>query len=72
MAKTVLTNFRLDEETHRKFRIWCIENGTTAADHLRKMIDDTLAGKTYAKAEEKRAIDKKKADLNAWLENEWN
>ncbi|GEM_PF-3296560 len=69
MSSTTLVNFRIDAETHRAFKIWCIENNTTLADHLRKMIDDSLDGKAYAAP--KRPHKKKEADLSNWLE-EWN
>lgn len=72
MSKTVITNFRLDEETHKAFRIWCINNNTTLADHLRKLIDDTLEGKPYTNVGgKKRPFKKKESELNDWLK-EWD
>jgi len=70
MTKTVLTNFRLDEETHKKFKIWCIENDTTLADYLRSTIDNTLAGKVNG-ISTKRPHKKKESELSTWLE-EWD
>ena len=35
---TVLTNFRIDEETRRQFHIYCIENNTSIAARLREYI----------------------------------
>lgn len=64
-------NFRLDEETRKEIRIWCIEHNTTLADHLRRMIDDTLTGKIYTDPERKRKAEKKESELQDFL-NEWN
>jgi len=69
--RTILVNFRIDEDTRKALRIWCIENNISMADHLRRLIDDTLEGKTYATPkEEKRKAHKKEAELEAFLK-EW-
>lgn len=69
--RTILVNFRIDEETRKSLRIWCIENNISMADHLRRMVDDTLEGKIYAApSEEKRKAHKKQAELDEFLK-EW-
>lgn len=70
MPKTVLQNFRLDEDTRKAFHVWCIENEVTMADHLRKCIDETLSGKIQF-TKEKRPHKKKEAELQNWL-SEWD
>jgi hypothetical protein len=35
---TVLTNFRIDDETRRQFHIYCINNNTSIAARLREYI----------------------------------
>jgi hypothetical protein len=35
---TVLTNFRIDEETRKRFHIYCIQNNTNIAERLRSYI----------------------------------
>lgn len=42
-----LTNFRIDETMRRDFHIWCIQNGTTIAEHLRQHISQTLNQRTH-------------------------
>jgi hypothetical protein len=70
MSKTVLQNFRVDEDTRKAFHLWCIENETTMADHLRTCIDNTLSGKIEL-SKEKRPHKKKEAELKTWL-SEWD
>lgn len=71
-TKTVLTNFRIDSETHKKFRLWCLENDTTVSDHIRGLIDETLKGEITAECKRaERPANKKEADLQNWLQKEW-
>jgi len=71
-TKTVLTNFRIDAETHKNFRLWCLQNDTTVSDHIRGLIDETLRGEINAEFKRaERPAKKKEADLAKWLEDEW-
>lgn len=69
--RTILVNFRIDEETRKALRIWCVENNISMADHLRRMVDDTLEGKIYASpANQKRKAHKKESELDDFL-SQW-
>jgi len=74
-AKTVLMNFRLDPDTHKRLKVWCAENETTIATQLRSMIRECLDGEAnVTKRVEQRSIDsekaKKKESLQSFLD-EW-
>lgn len=44
---TVLTNFRIDEETRKRFHIYCIENNTNITERLRSYIATDLEDGTF-------------------------
>jgi hypothetical protein len=63
---TVLTNFRIDEETRRQFHIYCINNNTSVAARLREYIAWDLKGGGM-KSENPNTTAKKK-DIKNWLD----
>lgn len=69
---TVLTNFRLDDDLHKAFRIFCIQNDIVMSERLREYITLDLQSDcmTELPAPIKRNKSKEKA-LNDWLETEW-
>jgi|DEB0MinimDraft_4_1074332.scaffolds.fasta_scaffold169184_2 hypothetical protein len=72
MSKTVLTNFRIDADTYKKFRIWCMENDVTVSDHMRNIIDTTIAGELDVNLKKTRRPAKiKESELQDWL-SEWD